>query len=76
MVARTLITTADERTWPKDESEPVLFLGDRRLDHEVASFFNFDFIFISQWTEFRGWNDYCCQRELPVVLSIADLLVS
>ena len=27
MVARTLITTADERTWPKDKNEPVLFLG-------------------------------------------------
>jgi putative transferase (TIGR04331 family) len=28
LVARTLITTADERTWPKDKSEPVLFLGE------------------------------------------------
>ena len=26
MVARILITTADERTWPKDKNEPVLFL--------------------------------------------------
>lgn len=28
MVSRTLITTADERTWPKDKKEPVLFLGE------------------------------------------------
>ena len=28
MVARTLITTADERTWPKGEGESVLFLGE------------------------------------------------
>ena len=28
MVDRTLITTADERTWPKDTTEPVLFLGE------------------------------------------------
>ncbi len=28
MVARTLVTTADERTWPKDKNEPVLFLGE------------------------------------------------
>jgi len=27
-VSRTLITTADERTWPKDKKEPVLFLGE------------------------------------------------
>lgn len=28
MVARTLITTADEKTWPKIEGKPVLFLGE------------------------------------------------
>jgi len=28
VVERTLITTADERTWPKEKSEPVLFLGE------------------------------------------------
>ena len=28
MLARTLITTADERTWPDLEDEPVLFLGE------------------------------------------------
>jgi putative transferase (TIGR04331 family) len=28
LVARTLITTADERTWPKNKNEPVLFLGE------------------------------------------------
>jgi putative transferase (TIGR04331 family) len=36
LVARTLITTADERTWPKDTNEPVLFLGEwcRRYSRE------------------------------------------
>ena len=28
MVARTLITTAKENTWPKDKKKPVLFLGE------------------------------------------------
>jgi putative transferase (TIGR04331 family) len=28
LVARTLITTAIEETWPKDKNEPVLFLGE------------------------------------------------
>ena len=28
MVARTLITTAEENTWPKDKKKPVLFLGE------------------------------------------------
>ena len=36
MVARTLVTTADKRTWSKDESEPVLFLGEwcKRYSHK------------------------------------------
>ena len=28
MVVRTLIATADERTWPKNDDEPILFLGE------------------------------------------------
>ena len=28
MIARTLITTANERTWPKEKDVPVLFLGE------------------------------------------------
>ena len=28
MVARTLITTAEENTWPEDKKKPVLFLGE------------------------------------------------
>jgi putative transferase (TIGR04331 family) len=49
LVARTLITTADERTWPKDKNEPVLFLGEwckrysrkhiwQVMDYEVATY--------------------------------------
>jgi len=28
LVVRTLIATADERTWPKNDDEPILFLGE------------------------------------------------
>ena len=49
MVARTLITTADERTWPKDKNQPVLFLGEwckrysrkhiwENMDYKVARY--------------------------------------
>jgi putative transferase (TIGR04331 family) len=42
-VKRILITTADERTWPKDKSEPVLFLGEwckKFSRHRYWSVFN------------------------------------
>ena len=49
MVARTLITTADECTWPEDKTQPVLFLGEwcrrysrkdvwQQLDAEVTEY--------------------------------------
>jgi len=49
MIKRILITTADERTWPKDKKEPVLFLGEwckrhsrkhiwENMDYEVAQY--------------------------------------
>lgn len=49
MVARTLITTADERTWPEEIKQPVLFLGEwcrrysrkdvwEQLDAELAPY--------------------------------------
>ncbi|RBW48216.1 HAD family hydrolase [Marinobacter sp. F3R11] len=39
--------------------KPALFLGDSRYDHEAARNADLDFVFISQWTEFRQWPDYC-----------------
>jgi len=38
LVGRVLITTADERTWPKDKSQPVVFLGEwcRRYSRREA----------------------------------------
>lgn len=35
---------------------PVLYIGDSVLDFEVARHFQFDFIFVSNWTEFSNWE--------------------
>ena len=53
--------------------EPALFLGDSRLDYEVAGAFNLDFVFVSQWTEFRDWRDYFLDRQIPVIHEPKDL---
>ena len=37
---------------------PALFLGDSRLDHEVAAANALDFVFVSQWTEMPDWQRY------------------
>ena len=51
----------------KNIKEPVLFLGDSKLDYEVASFFNFDFIFVYQWTEFKNWKNYFKNKKKVLV---------
>ena len=53
---------------------PGLFLGDSRLDHEVARAFEFDFIFINQWSEFSDWRIYCQSNKIQSVPSIIDIL--
>ena len=44
--------------------KPALMLGDSRLDHEVASNFGFDFVFISKWTEFEEWKTYVSANKI------------
>ena len=54
---------------------PALFLGDSRLDHQVAKAFGLDFIFLNQWTEFADWRRYCQSNEIQFFQSINDLLI-
>ena len=44
--------------------KPAVFLGDSRLDHEAAVAAAIDFSFLSCWTEFDGWHDYCEQHDV------------
>lgn len=54
--------------------QPALFLGDSKLDHEVAVTFGFDFLFVSQWSEFSGWQEYCKCRDIPIIRSLSELM--
>ncbi|ROQ20058.1 phosphoglycolate phosphatase-like HAD superfamily hydrolase [Marinimicrobium koreense] len=56
------------------DDKPALFIGDSRYDHEVAQTFGLDFVFVSQWTEFSGWEAYCRSHGIPVVDAPRDLL--
>ena len=39
--------------------EPAVFLGDSEYDYHVSSKNGLSFIFISQWTEFKKWKEFC-----------------
>lgn len=53
---------------------PGLFLGDSRYDHKAAKSIEIDFVFVSQWTEFSSWREYCRLNDLRAVDSPIDLL--
>ena len=53
---------------------PVLFLGDSRYDHEVSRKAKLDFLFVSGWSGFEDWQDYCNRNKIPSIKSLCDLL--
>ncbi|WP_218310929.1 HAD family hydrolase [Alteromonas antoniana] len=53
---------------------PSLFLGDSRLDYEVANKFNLDFVFITQWSEFEGIEKYSKEHNIVMERDIKSLL--
>jgi phosphoglycolate phosphatase-like HAD superfamily hydrolase len=54
---------------------PALFLGDSRLDYEVASRHGLDFVFLSSWTEFSEWESYTMHHSIVAVSHLRDLLL-
>ena len=55
---------------------PALFIGDSRYDHQISSKFGLDFVFISDWTEFKGWQAYCKEFGLKKLNQIDDFLAT
>ena len=54
--------------------DPALFLGDSRLDHEVAAANGLDFVFVSQWTEMPAWQQYLDAHDLNAIDCISALI--
>ena len=53
---------------------PVIYFGDSKYDYEVSRKFNFDFIFISNWTEFRNWKYFCNKNKILNIPNLSDLV--
>jgi len=54
--------------------EPALFLGDSRYDHQVATAYGLDFVFLTNWTEFSDWADYFAPHDVTIAGAISNLL--
>ncbi len=53
---------------------PAIYIGDSKYDYISASKFNIDFIFLSNWTEFRNWKEYTSIRNIYTINKIRDLI--
>ena len=53
---------------------PALFLGDTELDHKVSVANGLDFIFVSDWTEFRSYKQYCVDNSIRNISKVYDLI--
>jgi phosphoglycolate phosphatase-like HAD superfamily hydrolase len=53
---------------------PALFIGDSKYDHQAASKAGLDFVFVSDWTEVKDWQDYCAQNKIATLGNISQLL--
>ncbi|WP_082805351.1 HAD family hydrolase [Pseudomonas sp. BMS12] len=52
---------------------PALFIGDSRFDHVCAKQAGLDFVFLSRWSEFPEWRDYCQRESLASFEDVAAL---
>jgi len=55
-------------------TRPALFMGDSRYDHVASVGAGLDFVFLSDWTDFEGWQDYCASNNITVLKRLSDLI--
>ncbi len=53
---------------------PALFIGDSKYDYEVASRAKLDFLFVSDWSEFEDWRNFCSSNKILSIKSLCNLL--
>ena len=58
----------------KNISLPALFVGDSKYDYQAAIGAGLDFVFVSDWTEVRDWQDFCVSNQINHATNIQALL--
>jgi len=53
---------------------PALFVGGSKYDHQASTAAGLDFVFLSDWTEVKDWEDYCRDNHIVVLSSLAEML--
>lgn len=51
-----------------------LFIGDSQLDYQTALDHRFDFVFISGYTDFEDWQEYCVYNDIVHYADLSEFL--
>ena len=54
---------------------PAIFFGDAEYDLKTAKNFNLDFVFISGWTDFTGWEETIKKENIKSLEFLKDLII-
>ena len=69
----------DKLTILKRETEsnkfkvPAIFIGDTQYDYECAQNAKVNFIFMTQYTEFKDWPQYFKEKEVKIIGNLGEL---
>jgi phosphoglycolate phosphatase-like HAD superfamily hydrolase len=54
---------------------PGVYFGDSKFDFEMAGKFGLDFVFVSKYSEFEGWEKFFADKNVKIVGTLRELLV-
>lgn len=54
-------------------TRPALFLGDSKYDYQAAQTAGLDFIFLTEWTEVKDYQAWCCDNSIQMNSSLKGL---
>lgn len=57
-------------------SAPVLFVGDSVCDHQVATEYGVDFVFLSGYTDLEDWQQYCAKWSIEHYPDFNTMMIS
>jgi len=53
---------------------PALFIGDSKYDFKAAKFVGLDFVFLSGWSEVKGWESWVAENGICATRNVESLM--
>ncbi len=54
---------------------PALFIGDSKYDYQAATAAGLDFVYLSDWSEVKDWQDWCLSYQITQLPDLKELIL-